>query len=264
MSKSLPLYLQQPSLEIIQLIEVPPPPPQQRTFPASSFMSSSYASSSSSDQSDHESACSSYCSSDPEEDASRLSVPDDTYKTRLHRVLLWREKLMKALGTSSSGTPLVDLRLIQVFIFLAAPPPPPSTHLKRKADDDEPELDDDTVSVYHRMRCSSKSAVLTLRRAGISFVEAVALEQLPVTCAVVAEHRECPLLPRMRRVLHHAAEPPAACRRTFSQRCMSSRGRVRFRSMTSTPVPTHAPPSPSTLSARIPASRHGSLHRFLH
>ncbi|EPT03081.1 hypothetical protein FOMPIDRAFT_1029033 [Fomitopsis schrenkii] len=135
MSKSLPLYLQQPSLEIIQLIEVPPPPPQQRTFPASSFMSSSYASSSSSDQSDHESACSSYCSSDPEEDASRLSVPDDTYKTRLHRVLLWREKLMKALGTSSS-----------VFIFLAAPPPPPSTHLKRKADDDEPELDDDTAS----------------------------------------------------------------------------------------------------------------------
>ena len=117
MSKSGPLYLQQPSLEIIQLTEVPPPPPRQYSLPASSFMSSSYASSSSSAEADEESSCSSYCSSDPEEEANRLSVPDDTYKTRLHRVLLWREKLMKALGTPSSGTPLFDLRLVQVFIF---------------------------------------------------------------------------------------------------------------------------------------------------
>ncbi|KAI0736436.1 hypothetical protein C8Q72DRAFT_948002 [Fomitopsis betulina] len=127
-SKSGPLYLQQPSLEIIQLTEVSAPPRHQHTLPASSFMSSSYASSSS-DASDDESACSSYCSSDPEEETSRLSVPDDTYKTRLHRVLLWREKLMKALGTSSS-----------------APPPLPSAPLKRKADDDEPESDNDTAS----------------------------------------------------------------------------------------------------------------------
>lgn len=96
------------------------------------------------------------------------------------------------------------------------------------------------MSDCHCMRRSGESAVLTLRRAGIPFVEAVALEQLPVTCAVVAELGERPLLPRMRRVLYHAAEPPAACNRTFSQRCMSSRGRVRFRSMTITPAPTHA------------------------
>ena len=90
------------------------------------------------------------------------------------------------------------------------------------------------------MHLRFESAVLTLRRAGISFVEAVALEQLPVTCAMVAELGERPLLSRMRRILYHAAEPPAACNRTFSQRCMSSRGRVRFRSMTTTPAPTHA------------------------
>lgn len=171
-SKSGPLYLQQPSLEIIQLTEVSAPPRHQHTLPASSFMSSSYASSSS-DASDDESACSSYCSSDPEEETSRLSVPDDTYKTRLHRVLLWREKLMKALGTSSSGTPFRDLRPIHVFIFPTAPPPLPSAPLKRKADDDEPESDNDTVSGCPRMR---RISVLTLLRTGIPFVEAVALE----------------------------------------------------------------------------------------
>ncbi|KAH9933445.1 uncharacterized protein B0H18DRAFT_983735 [Fomitopsis serialis] len=129
-----PLYLQQPSLGIIELIEVPPPPRPQHSLPASSFMSSSYASSSSSssssDETADETACSSYCSSDPEEEVSRVSVPDDTYKTRLHRVLVWREKLVKALGAPS-----------------AAPPPTPSPQLKRKADDEEPESDDDTVSV---------------------------------------------------------------------------------------------------------------------
>jgi len=131
-SASGPLYLQQPSLEIIQLTEVPPPPRPQHSFPASSFMTSSYASSSSSSSSDEvadETACSSYCSSDPEEEITRVSVPDDTYKTRLHRVLVWREKLVKALGAPS-----------------AAPPPAPSPQLKRKADDEEPESDDDTAS----------------------------------------------------------------------------------------------------------------------
>ncbi|KAH9840000.1 uncharacterized protein C8Q71DRAFT_745368 [Rhodofomes roseus] len=136
-----PLYLQQPSLEIIQLTEVPPPPRHQYTLPASSFISSSYvsSSSSSSDETEDETACSSYCSSDPEEETTRVSVPDETYKTRLHRVLVWREKLVKALGAPST-----------------APPPAPSAQLKRKADDEEPESDDDTAS--HSSKRSRSSA----------------------------------------------------------------------------------------------------------
>ncbi|KZT70857.1 hypothetical protein DAEQUDRAFT_810440 [Daedalea quercina L-15889] len=134
------IYLQQPHLKVIQLTEVAPPPRPQHSFPASSFMSSSYASSSSSsDESDDESACSSYCSSDQEQEESRVSVPDDTYKTRLHRVLVWRERLVKALGAPSS-----------------VPAPPPSPPLKRKADDEEPESDDDTAS--HSSKRSRSSA----------------------------------------------------------------------------------------------------------
>lgn len=102
---TVPLYIQHPELKIIQLTEVPPPPRPDASFAltASSFVSSSY--SSSTDESEEESVCSSYCSSDPEEEA-RVSVPDDTYKTRLHRVLVWREELAKAMGTPLPGSSL--------------------------------------------------------------------------------------------------------------------------------------------------------------
>ncbi|OSX64093.1 hypothetical protein POSPLADRAFT_1039289 [Postia placenta MAD-698-R-SB12] len=125
-----PVYLQQPSMEIIQLTEVSPPPRGEAPFAltASSFASSSY--SSSTDSEEDESVCSSYCSSDPEEEA-RTSAPDDTYKTRLHRVLLWREKLAKAMGTTALAS-------------LATPPS--STLLKRKADVDVHDSDDDMAS----------------------------------------------------------------------------------------------------------------------
>jgi len=137
---SRPLFVQHPALEIIQLTEVAPPPRASQTpfsLTASSLASSSYTSSS--DESEEESACSSYCSSDPEEDA-RASVPDDTYKTRLHRVLVWREMLAKAMGAA-------------VISSATSPFPPP---LKRKAHVDEVESDDDVSS--HSSKRSRSSA----------------------------------------------------------------------------------------------------------
>ncbi|KZT07542.1 uncharacterized protein LAESUDRAFT_725003 [Laetiporus sulphureus 93-53] len=134
-----PLYLQQCSLEIIQLVEVPAPP---RIRPSSSFMGSSFASSSyssSMEESEDESECSSYCSSDPEEEeAARTSAPDDTYKTRLHRVLVWREKLAHAMGVPAIST------------FSPLP-------LKRKSDDAEDESYDDDMVSHSSKRSRSSS-----------------------------------------------------------------------------------------------------------
>ncbi|KAH9026365.1 hypothetical protein EDB85DRAFT_2149205 [Lactarius pseudohatsudake] len=97
-----PLYVRQPcSLQIIQLVECSPPPPQQKYI--QSRLSSSFYSDSQSDGSAYDSSSSSlsdgssYCSS------AELSAPvppsfedrdpsvDDTYRTRLRRVSLWRD-----------------------------------------------------------------------------------------------------------------------------------------------------------------------------
>ncbi|KAI0924958.1 hypothetical protein AcW2_005681 [Taiwanofungus camphoratus] len=122
-----PLYVQHRTLEIIQLTEVPAPPRAQfpSTITSSSSASSSYISSSSDPE--EESVCSSYCSSDPEE--SVASSPDDTYTTRLMRVLTWRESFAKAMGTP-----------------LPFPQPLPAPPLKRKADVDHQDSDDEAAS----------------------------------------------------------------------------------------------------------------------
>ena len=124
-STTTPLYLcQQPAVvEIIQLIEVDAPPPRQLASDfASSSASSSSASQSASSSSSHsgsgsdycetseseesESVCTSYCSSDEEEMKERkIMFYDDTYSTRLSRVLAWRENFAKAMGISGTSPP---------------------------------------------------------------------------------------------------------------------------------------------------------------
>ncbi|KAI0369760.1 hypothetical protein BV20DRAFT_1113474 [Pilatotrama ljubarskyi] len=134
------LYLhQQRTVEVIQLIEVPAPPP--RSHPYTSIASSSFVSSScdssDDDSEEDESVCSSYCSSEEDADVNQAPVYDDTYKTRLNRVLAWREGFVKAVDAEES---------------LPAPPSSPvsaspASSLKRKADSDvEFDSDDDTSS----------------------------------------------------------------------------------------------------------------------
>ncbi|KAH8103923.1 hypothetical protein BXZ70DRAFT_672571 [Cristinia sonorae] len=150
-----PLYLrQQRTVEVIQLIEVEAPPPQQ---PASDFASSSASSSSSSCSSGSESAasetcetseseesesvCTSYCSSDEEEMKERkIMFYDDTYGTRLNRVLAWRDSFAKSMGIAdtSSYTPLSALQ-------------------KRKVDYREDPFDDDSSSSHSSKRSRSHS-----------------------------------------------------------------------------------------------------------
>ncbi|KAI0793820.1 hypothetical protein C8Q74DRAFT_1244996 [Fomes fomentarius] len=93
------LYLhQQRTVEVIQLIEVPAPPPRSHPY-TSTLASSSFASSScdstDDDSEQDESVSSSYCSSE-EDESEQAPVYDDTYKTRLNRVLAWREGFVKA------------------------------------------------------------------------------------------------------------------------------------------------------------------------
>ena len=57
---------------------------------------SSSSDSSDDDSEEDESDCSSYCSSEEDLDAERAPVYDDTYKTRLSRVLAWRDGFTKA------------------------------------------------------------------------------------------------------------------------------------------------------------------------
>ncbi|KAI9062687.1 hypothetical protein FKP32DRAFT_1677200, partial [Trametes sanguinea] len=93
-----------------------------------SFASSSYDSSDD-DSEEDESICSSYCSSDEDADQDQAPVYDDTYKTRLNRVLAWREGFAKASDVDDRD-------------MLPAPPSspvssaPPSSSRKRKADSD--------------------------------------------------------------------------------------------------------------------------------
>ncbi|KAI0761802.1 hypothetical protein BD413DRAFT_485377 [Trametes elegans] len=135
------LYLhQQHTVEVIQLIEVPAPPPRSTPCTSSLASSSFYSSSCSSDEDSEqdESVGSSYCSSDEESSDASPEAPvyDDTYKTRLNRVLAWREGFSKTVDADES---------------LPVPPSTPvhssSSSLKRKADSDyEFDLDDDMSS----------------------------------------------------------------------------------------------------------------------
>ncbi|KAI0642406.1 hypothetical protein C8Q79DRAFT_1013679 [Trametes meyenii] len=136
------LYLHpQRTVEVIQLIEVPAPPP--RSHPYTSVASSSFVSSScdssDDDSEEDESVCSSYCSSEEEQEPSQAPVYDDTYKTRLNRVLAWRDGFEKAIDG--------DVQLRAPPSSPVSSPPASSSSLKRKADSDvEFDSDDDTSS----------------------------------------------------------------------------------------------------------------------
>lgn len=120
-----PVYLRQHrTIELIELIEVPPPttlPHQPSTITsseASSSSSSSYSDSYDSsefDSDEDEDAGSSYCSSD-EEDMAQRDMPfyDDTYRTRLGRVLAWRDSFItnhssKELSPANSQFPFFSI-----------------------------------------------------------------------------------------------------------------------------------------------------------
>ncbi|KAI8985621.1 hypothetical protein BD414DRAFT_515402 [Trametes punicea] len=149
------LYLhQQRTVEVIQLIEVPPPPPRSHPY-ASSLASSSLVSSSchssdaDADSDEDESLCSSYCSSDDDSDAPQAPVYDDTFKTRLDRVLAWREGFAKAfddvesLPGSSPSHPVARLSPPSSPVSSS----PTSSSRKRKAGSDvDFDFDDDTSS----------------------------------------------------------------------------------------------------------------------
>ena len=101
-----PVYYRQH--EVIQLVEVPAPPPAKHpstitssSVPSSSAYTESCAETSESEEEDSE--ASSYCSSEEGDEAARACY-DDTYGTRLSRVLAWRDGFAKALGVALSGT----------------------------------------------------------------------------------------------------------------------------------------------------------------
>ena len=162
------LYLhQQRTVEVIQLIEVPPPPPRSHPY-TSTIASSSFASSScyssDDDSEEDESVCSSYCSSEEDLAADQAPTYDDTYKTRLNRVLAWREGFTKATAPKDADDEST-LALTGSFTLHVAPPAPslndvppappstpvtlsPAPSLKRKADDESRwDSDDETVSL---------------------------------------------------------------------------------------------------------------------
>ncbi|KAI0700145.1 hypothetical protein C8T65DRAFT_580553 [Cerioporus squamosus] len=148
------LYLhQQRTVEVIQLIEVPPPPPRSHpytsTLDSDSFASSS-CESSDDDSEEDESVCSSYCSSEENLDAHQAPTYDDTYKTRLNRVLAWRDGFAKATAHLLYADDAV----------LPAPPSSlvsssPASSLKRKADDDADLSSDDDMSSHSSKRSRS-------------------------------------------------------------------------------------------------------------
>lgn len=113
-----PVYYRQH--EVIQLVEVAPPPPAQHpsTITTSSLPSSSAYTGSCESESD-ESECSSYCSSDDED--SSPAYYDDTYATRVTRVLAWRDSLSKALAAVSPGASISALRVGTVLTSLPLP-----------------------------------------------------------------------------------------------------------------------------------------------
>ncbi|KAI0731109.1 hypothetical protein C8Q76DRAFT_350020 [Earliella scabrosa] len=157
------LYLhQQRTVEVIQLIEVPPPPPRSHPYTstlASSSFASSSCESSDDDSEEDDSVCSSYCSSEEDSDVGQAPSYDDTYKTRLNRVLAWREGFAKAQAVDVDvdmlpGSSRVPSGVPSPTLIRDCPAPPsspvsssPAPSLKRKADDDaDLSSDDDTSS----------------------------------------------------------------------------------------------------------------------
>lgn len=117
-------------IKVIQLEEVEAPPP----MPHRSNTSDTSVPYSDSDDSEddydededmseseeEESECSSYCSSDAEDMQERnIAVYDDTYGTRLSRVLAWRDNYAKAIGLLPD-----DSEYIILFFQLSEPTPP--------------------------------------------------------------------------------------------------------------------------------------------
>lgn len=98
-----PVYYRQP--EVIQLVEVSAPPPLQQpstitsaSVPSSSFYSESCESSETDSEEDEDAT--SYCSSDDDMEDNSQGYYDDTYGTRLGRVLAWRDSFAKAMGVA--------------------------------------------------------------------------------------------------------------------------------------------------------------------
>ncbi|TFK90834.1 hypothetical protein K466DRAFT_484048 [Polyporus arcularius HHB13444] len=166
------LYLhQQRTVEVIQLIEVPPPPPRSHpytsTLDSASFASSS-CESSDDDSEDDDSVCSSYCSSEENLDAHQAPTYDDTYKTRLNRVLAWRDGFAKATAQllyeddavlPGSCSRSVASPVPTLIVIIAPPSSPvsssPAPSLKRKADDDADLSSDDDMSSHSSKRSRS-------------------------------------------------------------------------------------------------------------
>ncbi|TBU38700.1 hypothetical protein BD309DRAFT_873818 [Dichomitus squalens] len=152
------LYLhQQRTVEVIQLIEVPPPPPRSHPYTSTLASSSSFASSScdssDDDSEDDESVCSSYCSSEEDLAVDKAPTYDDTYKTRLNRVLAWRAGFAKA-------APQGDAADEETSLAPTAPPSSPislspAPSLKRKADDETRWDSDDENSSQSSKRSRS-------------------------------------------------------------------------------------------------------------
>lgn len=108
-----PVYYRQH--EVIQLVEVSAPPPQTHpstittsSMPSSSAYTGSCDSEGSECDEEDESVVSSYCSSDEGDEAARACY-DDTYGTRLGRVLAWRDA-SSAKGMALSSTSFISVR----------------------------------------------------------------------------------------------------------------------------------------------------------
>lgn len=136
-------------IKVIQLEEVEAPPPMPHrsssssaSVPLTSAYSDSYDSEDDyedeeSESEEDESECSSYCSSDAEDMQERnIAVYDDTYGTRLSRVLAWRDNFAKATGIlpDDSEYPYVLFccHIQHVTHFHSEPSPQPSFYPTRR------------------------------------------------------------------------------------------------------------------------------------
>ncbi|KAK7689308.1 hypothetical protein QCA50_007099 [Cerrena zonata] len=162
-------------IKVIQLEEVEAPPVPQRSssssasVPLTSAYSDSYDSEddyddddthSESESEEEESECSSYCSSDEEDMQERNNaVYDDTYGTRISRVLAWRDNFAKAVGVLPDDTELLSH----------------TPHaLKRKIDyDHEDVFDDSTSSSSKRSRSTSPEPSSSSSTSSSSYFENV-------------------------------------------------------------------------------------------
>lgn len=115
------LYIhEQPTLQIIQLIEVPPPPRRSHHYHSTASSSSIDSSCNSSDHvlEGNESRCSSYCSSEGILGAVQKLAYDDTYKMRLHRVLAWIDGFEREIAVECvDEEPSVTLTGVSSYLY---------------------------------------------------------------------------------------------------------------------------------------------------